>query len=673
MFIVQKADLVAVVHDFSDQRGSFYNEASYIVKSNGDVTMTVNGSSVAYAHSALGWLKLSSCYWEDALDMGFTWYAVKSIGTSVVYRFKKLDGSIRTDPVSLQQKLTNEKMYSDPQVVNLEHLCGVMECDSLVVLPWGNTLVVRMGQIEVSVPKRIVAAARIASLYTQRTPEQFQVVVRKVKEMVMRDGNIPLVDQPNVILTASAIGFITDVDSEYQHLTAVSGHLSKYGGYHAHALSFTSKSTWMYYGIAAAVVGCVYQGTWAVFLGLIVVLTSYAGVDYPVILAKTIGQVQTGSHSSVLKGGSVDSITLPGYQSERASKGPKKGATFVFSYFWRKLRDRGATLVGVGLATRLPVVSVDSAVNEERAIIHRALNTKLEPLDGLWLDLAELSEELVPTKIIRATNFAVWNMRFPEARRRKQAAALDAFESCPNVDTVRAACVRKAFIKREKLLKSTVLGVEDFDPRVIQGTSDLANALLGPWMNAFSKHLAHIWNAEHHVTYASGMNAEALGTWMTKTEEENFVYYLETDYSRFDASICKEALLVEQQVYDRCGAGPWAKCVLAQQLHVRGKSSHGHRYSITGTRCSGDPNTSCGNSMLNALVLVAALRRLGIFDFRLIVLGDDSVIALKVQVQVGPFVKILAKFGLVAVTVLHPDPDLVTFCSGRFWRIKGCS
>jgi hypothetical protein len=72
--------------------------------------------------------------------------------------------------------------------------------------------------------------------------------------------------------------------------------------------------------------------------------------------------------------------------------------------------------------------------------------------------------------------------------------------------------------------------------------------------------------------------------------------------------------------------------------------------------------------MLNALVLVAALRRLGIFDFRLIVLGDDSVIALKVQVQVGPFVKILAKFGLVAVTVLHPDPDLVTFCSGRFWR-----
>jgi len=277
-------------------------------------------------------------------------------------------------------------------------------------------------------------------------------------------------------------------------------------------------------------------------------------------------------------------------------------------------------------------------------------------------------ERILPSVIVRSSKFDIWNSRFPVARQKAQKKALDEFETCPDVGKVKAECVRKTFIKREKLLKSSPVGVEDFDPRVIQGVGDLANVLLGPWMFAFGKHLARTWNMNNCVTYASGMNAEDLGQWMTSVENQGFTHFLETDYSRYDASISVEALTVEQAVYDRMGVGKWAKLVLTQQLYVRGRTSHGHRYAVPGTRCSGDPNTSPGNSMLNAGALVWALEQLGITDYRVIVLGDDSVVALKQAVAADEFIALLARLGFVAQTKALRDADLVEFCSGRFWH-----
>lgn len=93
--------------------------------------------------------------------------------------------------------------------------------------------------------------------------------------------------------------------------------------------------------------------------------------------------------------------------------------------------------------------------------------------------------------------------------------ALDQYQACPDVAAVKRACVRSAFIKREKLFgKSTPTGVEDFDPRPIQAVGDLANVLLGPFMYAFSKFMTVYWNLTFIVCYASGMTAEELGAWM---------------------------------------------------------------------------------------------------------------------------------------------------------------
>ena len=56
--VVRKAALIAVIHDFSQPQGSFYGESKYTLRPDGTVLMTVNGSSIAYEHSALGWMRV---------------------------------------------------------------------------------------------------------------------------------------------------------------------------------------------------------------------------------------------------------------------------------------------------------------------------------------------------------------------------------------------------------------------------------------------------------------------------------------------------------------------------------------------------------------------------------------------------------------------------------------
>jgi len=72
--------------------------------------------------------------------------------------------------------------------------------------------------------------------------------------------------------------------------------------------------------------------------------------------------------------------------------------------------------------------------------------------------------------------------------------------------------------------------------------------------------------------------------------------------------------------------------------------------------------------MLNGGALVWALRQMSVTDYRIIVLGDDSVVALKTPVSGDTFSGHLARLGLVAKTKERADPDLVEFCSGRFWH-----
>jgi len=645
---LEKADLIAVVHDFSQPNGEFYGEGKYAVDADGRVSMTVKGSSVAYEHSALGWMRQASCYWDEVNGRGMTWYLVKSVGSSLIYRFCHIDQPVMSDPTPMSTALTDPTVYSDS--ISVEDNCiGTIGGVALKRLtPWGGSVVVATGSHRYVVPKRLVAHARMACLLQPRTPDTFQLVVRKVKEFVVRENTIAHSERPECVILASTLGFVADLEFEQ---AVMHGMVEKsYEGheYHTALLSFGYKPVW-------------YSAT--LLMALLWPVKTIMAAPYSAVVAA----VQGRNNGSMVTKGVVTNFVLPAYHADVASRVPVLGASFVFSYDWNKLRVKGAQLCGLAIAQYMPVVSADTPLNEERAIIHRALIPPLPSSARAWDRVSKVLLGLLPPKVVRPTQFDIWNARFSKARQTSQRLALESFHACPDVEAVKRSCVRKAFIKREKLLKSGPGGTEDYDPRVIQGTGDLANALLGPYIHAFSKYLCTQWNIESAITYAAGLNADGLGSWMCSNLEQGYTWFLESDYSRYDVSISVAGLMAEQDVYRTHGVGKWARVVLEEQLFVRGKSSHGHTYSIQGTRCSGDPNTSCGNSMLNAGVVVSILVEMGIKDYRLIVMGDDMVVALRERVCPDLYAARVAEFGLKAKVKITDDPDLVEFCSGRFW------
>lgn len=56
------------------------------------------------------------------------------------------------------------------------------------MLPWGNRVLVKAGTEEVEIPKWVVAEAQLACIYLPRNKDTFQLVVRKIKEIVKRKG-----------------------------------------------------------------------------------------------------------------------------------------------------------------------------------------------------------------------------------------------------------------------------------------------------------------------------------------------------------------------------------------------------------------------------------------------------------------------------------------------------
>jgi len=371
--LVQRATLVAVVHDFSSSKGDFYGEASYRVSGDGTVLMDVKGSSIAYKHSALGWMRSAACYWDRKSKTGMAWYMKKVVGTSIIYSFERMDFEVPSDPVPLSATLTDESVYTSGTVAFDEvPVKGVVSLLNCKILPWGRVVVVREGSRDVEIPKRVVAHARMSSLLLPRNPETLQATARKVKEFVLRDDAIPLVDKPDIILFGTMLGFVADMKVEISILNSVLAEVDRYGEAHDTLLELRPvRVSWF----------------WGLLYGL-------GGFRRANSTQNNLMTAQANNHGSLALGGPVGStIVLPGYESVRSTKTPasKMNASFTFSYGWRKERRKGAHLIGQGIASCIPVVSCDTAINEERAIIHRALNCKLEPRVELWVRLQSLT------------------------------------------------------------------------------------------------------------------------------------------------------------------------------------------------------------------------------------------------------------------------------------------
>jgi len=94
------------------------------------------------------------------------------------------------------------------------------------------------------------------------------------------------------------------------------------------------------------------------------------------------------------------------------------------------------------------------------------------------------------------------------------------------------------------------------------------------------------------------------------------------DHSKFDSMVNMDLLRLEHEVYRRC----YRKCdnleyLLSKQYHNKFVTQNGIKYTFEARRCSGDANTSLGNSIINYLILRCAFP-----SATIVVDGDDSVV-----------------------------------------------
>lgn len=151
-----------------------------------------------------------------------------------------------------------------------------------------------------------------------------------------------------------------------------------------------------------------------------------------------------------------------------------------------------------------------------------------------------------------------------------------------------------------------------------------------------------------------------------------FMCTFESDVSNWDGSMNHWFLAVEKYLMTTKFSDPHFDFLLEHWDVVTGRSKdRTYKVKLPFGRRSGDLWTSTFNSLLNICVTRFALHKLGFTkdEVAVMVLGDDNVFWTTRPFEVGAYVDIYAKLGLKNEVEQRTDPELVTFCSGRFWRV----
>ncbi len=220
------------------------------------------------------------------------------------------------------------------------------------------------------------------------------------------------------------------------------------------------------------------------------------------------------------------------------------------------------------------------------------------------------------------------------------------------------------------------------DPRLIATTPDDYMVMLSCWCKPFSKAFAEMYHpysrGNVHLIYSGGLDAEELGRLYGDAIARcpDGPLFIEIDFSRFDRCVSVQALQFEFAHYRRGGATKFVQSLFAEQLHTHGRSKkYDIKYTVPGTRKSGTPNTSIGNSILNFSICGHIMRALGISAYTMFAMGDDNLVVCNAA-GVGDLAGYPARIaelsrplGFKAEAILHTNSLAPSFCSGRFWPV----
>jgi len=226
----------------------------------------------------------------------------------------------------------------------------------------------------------------------------------------------------------------------------------------------------------------------------------------------------------------------------------------------------------------------------------------------------------------------------------------------------------KAFVKAEKFDPEDK---ENPDPRMIQARSPRYNLVMASYLRKI-EHLVYNLTKNGQRIVAKGLNAYD----RAKLLEEKFASFKDpvcfsVDCSRWDKHVSLEVLQQEHAFYKSFYPDdPLLAEMLSWQQKNHCVTNNGVRYKVVGGRMSGDINTALGNVLLMVLMVMAAMRKLGITNYQIMNDGDDCLIIMerkdfaKVRKHL---VSIFLEFGQeLKIENISYDIHDVVFCQSKY-------
>lgn len=180
------------------------------------------------------------------------------------------------------------------------------------------------------------------------------------------------------------------------------------------------------------------------------------------------------------------------------------------------------------------------------------------------------------------------------------------------------------FVKPDKYPEAVI---REKAPRAIQYRSPMYNLLIGRYLHVYEHALMSKLDGKSQTPFlAKGYNNQQRATiLLEKVACFSNPQFICLDHSKFDSSISPELLKIEHLVYWKQFKSKWLRRLLRYQINNKGFTKSGIRYTVRGTRMSGDYNTGLGNSLINYLCLRSWIDQTGL-PGEIFLDGDDSIV-----------------------------------------------
>lgn len=723
--------LVAVVHEFEHAYGSFgMGEASYLMTSPSTVRMTVNGNSYAYEHSNLMWMKDThyNTGWRDLPSLCWTRVGGTTDHSYYMFTLSSVSFKSKENPeVTVAQAVQDAGYYGKCQSSPLNPKVDVSVVGQWISSP--STVIYSFGPFfwisektnnNLIVPKRIVSDVAGLVMGKARNHETFKMVLNTVRQKSSR-FNLPFELMGRNIFAAVCLGFVRDVEDEASDMHAILRPLHDMMKLHSDALEFNFRNVWTQVKKAVLVGSTAGSAmgfaavkalglSYCISAGLPVALAgglAAAGVFYGLTRNKKMTTVEQFKQS-YKEGRTLAPATrnvpigkpfiLPATPPKKTidqildTKIDVTSSVVVPDPQAVSKTENFVTVGGVISTVSPPVVPTNDCHSEASAVIERSLKPQIahsdcyddKEFDKFEKFVLENVSAIFPNFKPIDDDFTTWNEKFDAGRRKQQQNAFEKVKKgqC-DLDKM---FLRSGFLKTENLGgKIKDEGIDKLAPRHIQGAQHEFNVQVGPSLYSFSKALRDCWNPQFPLVYASGRSGLELGASFEEMVEDEKVPMgvLESDFAKFDTNVHKRMLLLENKLFKILGVNDHVLELLNKAIETFGLSRFGIRYRVKGTRHSGDPQTSCGNTMLQVLMhlyavwLVADKSLEEVFrEIRIAGLGDDnsSVLPLSYLHKLnkdGFMRKLFLKLGMDVEPKFHTEHAKYksTFLSGRFYPV----